>query len=139
MHICKACGCALGGDVQKHEHHVIPRAFGGEKGPTVELCTNCHNLLHSVALCITGKKPYKHLVDALGEANRQQIMWLATRVAVAYEVTKDDPNKRVQVNMILTARKAEKLDMLMKIFNVGSRQAALEKLIDAAYAKNFTR
>lgn len=134
---CTACGCPLGGDVQTHLHHVIPRAFGGEKGPTVALCTNDHNLLHNVALCLTGKRSHSDLVAGLVGTHKQNVMWLATRVAVAFEATKNDPNKRVQVSFILSAKKAAKLDSLMKIFNVGSRQAAVERLIHDAHSKHF--
>ena len=32
-----------------HQHHVIPREYGGENGPTVTLCGDCHTKIHAEA------------------------------------------------------------------------------------------
>lgn len=144
--MCRACkvplrsdGLPTGNGITLHRHHVIPQAFGGVNGPTVELCTNDHNLLHSVAVCMTGKKPYGHLIADLETEHKTQILWLASRVAIAYEATKNDPNKRVTVTVVLPAKLAKKLDDLMKIFNVTSRPATIERLIRDAHSKNFLK
>lgn len=40
-------GCVLcGNDTTTDEHHVLPREFGGLKGPTVHLCPGCHQTIH---------------------------------------------------------------------------------------------
>ena len=88
---------------------------------------------------MTGKRPYAELVVNLSGVHKQNVLWLATRVAVSFEATKNDPNKRVQLSFILSAKKAAKLDDLMKIFNVSSRQAAIERLINDAHGKHFLR
>ncbi len=36
-------------------HHLVPREFGGERGPTAELCGACHGNLHSQVRNLTGK------------------------------------------------------------------------------------
>ena len=136
---CKACECLLGGSTPGHSHHIIPQAFGGANGPTVDLCTADHNLLHAIGLRMTAGKPYADLTIGLGSKRKSAILWLASKVALAYEATQDDPNKRVQLNMVVSAKKAGKLDELMKIFNVSSRQAALERLIDEAHRRHFLR
>ena len=104
---CRACqvdlrsdGLPTGNGMTLHSHHVIPQAFGGANGPTVDLCSNDHNLLHSVALCMTGSKPYEQLLTGLVGNHKAQILWLASRVALAYEATKNDPNKRVSVTVV---------------------------------------
>lgn len=33
-----------------HVHHVVPRAYGGERGPTVVLCSHHHSLVHKLAV-----------------------------------------------------------------------------------------
>ena len=46
MSICCVCGTR----VSLHEHHVVPRAYGGLNGPTVMICAVHHNLIHTAAL-----------------------------------------------------------------------------------------
>lgn len=46
---CQICDAEV---VKSHLHHVIPRAYGGESGPTVELCSNHHNMIHDIATAI---------------------------------------------------------------------------------------
>lgn len=142
---CKACGVELredglptGNGLSLERHHIIPRAFGGEKGPIVDLCSSDHQLLHSVALCMTSKKPYLQLMSSLNGEHKKAIMWLASRVAAAYEATKNDPNKRVQVTLVLNAALAAKLDKVTKTLNVNSRTSAIEALINEAYNRRFS-
>jgi hypothetical protein len=132
-------GLPTGNGKTLHKHHVIPQAFGGANGPTVDLCSDDHNLLHSVALCMTGKKPYAHLITDLEASHKKEILWLASRVAIAYEATKNDPNKRVQVTVVLPAKLAAKLDALMKVYNLKSRPSTIERLIKDAHSRTFLK
>lgn len=139
---CKICGVGLrndglptGNGLTVHYHHVIPQAFGGAKGPTVPLCSSDHNLLHAVALAMTSKKPWQSMVSELKPQHRKNVMYFSECVVRAFEATKNDPNKRVHVSMTLTAKTARRLDDLMKVLNVTSRQAALERLIQDAHRK----
>lgn len=42
-------------DAVMHLHHVVPQSAGGKDGPTVDLCSRCHNLLHSHALSVAAR------------------------------------------------------------------------------------
>ena len=33
----------------QHIHHVVPRQYGGDNGPTLALCPNCHAAVHVLA------------------------------------------------------------------------------------------
>ena len=33
-----------------HEHHIIPQARGGKRGPKISLCPSCHQESHTLAL-----------------------------------------------------------------------------------------
>lgn len=136
---CHACGSLLGGSLVGHAHHIIPQAFGGANGPTVDLCSSDHNLLHAIGLRMTSKKPYQDLLVGLPPTQKDKVLWLASRVALAYEATKNDPNKRVSITMVVSSKTARKLESLMKIFTVSSRQDALERLISDAHAKHFRK
>lgn len=39
---CASCGV----NADTHEHHLVPRAQGGDDGPTVHLCIPCHASVH---------------------------------------------------------------------------------------------
>jgi len=50
--ICYVCSITT----SLETHHIIPVSLGGEKGPLIDLCNNCHYLVHKVA---SSKKPSK--------------------------------------------------------------------------------
>ena len=77
-------------------------------------------------------------MSSLNGEHKKAIMWLASRVAAAYEATKNDPNKRVQVTLVLNAALAAKLDKVTKTLNVNSRTSAIEALINEAYNRRFS-
>lgn len=88
---------------------------------------------------MTSRKAYDDLTVGLVGEHKSTVLWLASRVALAYEATKNDPNKRVQISIVVSAKLAKKLDDLLKIFNVSSRQDALERLIREAHGKHFRK
>ncbi len=45
--ICALCGRPIPPDVPQSLHHLIPRAKGGKKGPTVLLHHICHKEIHA--------------------------------------------------------------------------------------------
>ncbi len=45
--ICALCGRPIPADVPQSLHHLIPRAKGGKKGPTVLLHHICHKEIHA--------------------------------------------------------------------------------------------
>jgi hypothetical protein len=67
------CGSAT---KSAHGHHVVPRASGGSEGPVVDLCGDCHTVVHSAAKRMgRGKSPddlLSHLDD--GARGRAQLL-----------------------------------------------------------------
>lgn len=45
--ICALCGRPIPPDVPQSLHHLVPRAKGGKKGPTVLLHHICHKEIHA--------------------------------------------------------------------------------------------
>lgn len=45
----------------KHDHHVIPRAAGGENGEQIRICAYCHTNVHNLAWMLASNKK-SHLV-----------------------------------------------------------------------------
>jgi mannitol/fructose-specific phosphotransferase system IIA component len=82
---------------------------------------------------------WQDLVSGLAPDVRKRLLWYSSKVVLSYEATKNDPNKRVQLGFALSAKIAAQLDDLQKIFNVKSKQAAIERLISDAHKKNFLK
>ena len=124
------------GTKARHGHHVIPRAFGGSKGPVVDICNEDHDLLHSLAQKILSKQMTVSQIPEYtqGEEHLGKITWLVTRVVNAALLTKNDANKRVAMSFVLTAEQASKLDDLKKVFNRTSRTATLLHLIETSHS-----
>lgn len=52
---CAACG-KRGVDLEVH--HLVPRAVGGEAGPTCLLCRQCHDAVHQTDRgSVSGRRP----------------------------------------------------------------------------------
>jgi hypothetical protein len=57
-------------------HHVLPRSKGGTEGPEVDLCQDCHRLIHTCAKAMKrGKSPDLMLAE-LDEEARGRAMGL---------------------------------------------------------------
>ena len=102
---CWVCGC-----VMEDRHHVFPRAYGGEKGPTVDLCQTHHRLVHDLAerdSLAAGRIPQEH--EAAGRT-----MFLAGCIETARNAVKDDPNKSTMFMSRLPPATAKQLRQLAK-------------------------
>lgn len=138
--VCLVCGklfADAGGasSVIRHEHHVVPRAFGGSNGPTVMVCTAHHSLLHLMGSRLISGKPYFDLVTH-DPTQDQKLLWLATRVHRASVAFSKDPNKRVLVPLSLDGAANGKLARLAKFHSV-SRANLVKLLIEREYARMF--
>ncbi len=51
------CAVCQGEWPHLEEHHVVPREYGGEDGPTRPLCGSCHGALHKEVHNRTSKNP----------------------------------------------------------------------------------
>lgn len=131
--------------VVKHVHHVVPRAAGGESGPTVTLCTHHHDLLHRIAEAWTSERYATWMLpSSRGYAFIQQqptrfhtrLIYLARVVAVSLIETLNDPNKRGQMSIQLSAEEGRMLTRLQKVYG-GSKPQVLLRLLHIAYKNQF--
>ena len=85
--VCWVCG-STPGEGKLDCHHMVPRALGGEEGPTVWLCQPCHRRVHEAG--------YGRGVEPSGCAlSDSRCSILGGTIMEAARVVKDDPNKSV--------------------------------------------
>jgi len=139
---CWACRKLLadaGGkpDLQREEHHIIPRAQGGGGGPTVSLCNAHHDLLHRISLKLISNTRYFDLVPKDDPVLAERVLYLATRVQIAVQHAKGDPNKQFPIILSISGEENEQIKRLVKATNSGSKQKLIKQLISQAYTKYF--
>ena len=127
------------GPANKEVHHIIPRQAGGTDGPTVTICDTHHAALHKIALRMKSKKPFHDLIVGDTSVQKQKVIWLASRVHMAFEAAAGDPNKKVVVVMGLNARQQQQIDRLKAVYpSLKSREAIFNLALQNLYAKHFT-
>lgn len=126
------------GPANKEVHHVIPRQAGGVKGPTVTICETHHGALHKIALRMKSGKPYFDLLVGDSPEEKQTVIWLASRVHMAFEAVKNDPNKKVVVVIGLNAAQQQMIDRLRVVYpSLKSREALFNLALQNLYNKHF--
>lgn len=110
---CAACDVFT----ELHEHHLIPRAFGGLHGPTVEICPNCHDLVHKAARDPAALRTIKSI------AVRRRIRDLAAIAARAEAAVKNDPNRSVAFQDRMPADLANKVADLASLHGCTKTEA----------------
>lgn len=134
---CYVCKRHFKNGVVKEEHHIIPRAYGGLRGPTVTLCADHHTLVHNLAdTAITKWHP---LLINLTPEGRKLASRLAEVIINAKAATSDDPNKYAVVNVTLNGQQKEMTDTLKSLFNLRSREAVLLKALEIAFGQFLTK
>lgn len=126
----------------RHSHHVIPRAYGGSNGPTVDICSEDHNTLHQLALdTITGKDILSvgtFIKNApFPTEHKMKVGELARHVINAEAATRNDPNKRVIISTVLTGNETRMLDQVGRVLGSKSRARTLLLLIQRQYSISF--
>ena len=125
---CPACEKPVSQNLTPHDHHVIPRAFGGLNGPQVRICSPHHNLLHALAESLVTN--HRVTVDDLDATVAERVMFLATRAALAQLRTSNEPTKRVITSFYLTAADNQAmLDRLARTSPRMSKQTLMELLV----------
>lgn len=139
--ICRGILSDSGGAQQliRHEHHIVPRAFGGADGPTVTLCTGDHSLLHNVGLKLISNKSYFTLTSRLKPEVLERVLYLATRVKIAHDYAKGDPNKFYPIVFKLDNETKEQLDQLKNFHKATNRQDLIKSLIKSEFKRVFQR
>lgn len=123
--------------VKLHEHHVIPRAYGGANGPEVTLCSGCHNLLHDLHHKVK-KKGYE--VIETGFLNwslemREKLSYLVSRVILAESVAKQTANKKVGAYNADTYAMLSRLTKHFSMSQTKTRDYAIRFLYEAVFGK----
>jgi hypothetical protein len=138
--ICRKLLADSGGDPHtiRHEHHIVPRAYGGTDGPTVTLCTGHHTLMHNVALKLISNRSYFNLTLGMKAPEMERLLFLATRVQIAHDYASGDPNKRFPVVLGLDNQVKSQLDQLTNFYKL-SRQNVIKRLITNEFNRVFQR
>lgn len=138
--VCESRFIETGGSANREIHHIIPVAYGGVNGPTVDLCDTHHSCLHKLALAVRAGKPYYHIFGTDDEGMRKKLMWLASQVNSAQAATLGDPNKKLEVTIPLDNRRREQIDRLKKVYpKLKSRQAVFLYALEELHNRNFLK
>lgn len=141
---CEACGelfmdAHAQGSKIRHEHHLIPRAYGGSNGPTVDICNEDHDLLHLLAVKVIHNSLTLDEIPSRcdGPNHALAITNMVYYVVEAERRTRNDPNKKTLVSVSLSGKQARMLDTITKTFNTSGRQNTLIRLIEMEYQKSI--
>lgn len=136
--VCKAHFTDSGGKENRHEHHLVPSAYGGRDGPTVSLCDGHHNKLHRIAECLMRNKPHFVLLKGEPQAHVRPLMYLANVVKNAWLEVRNDPNKAASVMLVLNREQRLMIDKLKAVYpKAKSRPAVLAIALQTLYNKHF--
>lgn len=113
------------------EHHIVPRCYGGEKGPTVTLCSSCHTRVHESAESLYKGNPIFPYTDA---DERERCLYLATVIVNARLALEriNDPNKRVVFSTTFDGETHELLVRLTKHLNLSQKKVIIYALKELA-------
>lgn len=138
--ICQRTLADAGGEPHyiRNTHHIIPQAYGGVDGPTVSLCTSHHDLLHFIALRLISGKTYQDLTRDLSTSEFQRIMYLASRIRLAAQYSKNDPNKKIVIPLKINNQLNTMLSEIAK-FKGKSKETIVKNLILEAHRHLFPR
>ncbi len=111
--------CGEENSVVLEEHHIIPRSLGGENGPTVVLCANCHKKLHYI---------YDIIFSHLG-INRELSTPIKKASAIVFDII-----KRAESN---GARCVEKPVIIREAEKMGYMRSEVEKAIHKLHVEGI--
>lgn len=136
--VCEAKFVGFGGVEHIEHHHVIPQAYGGADGPTVSLCEKHHQSLHKIAVAMKAEKPHFQFLAGHSPEQQKKLMFLATRVYEAEQLTRNDPNKRAML-VISMDREMTKMinDLKVVLPGVKSRESVVRSALKALWNKHF--
>ncbi len=109
-----------------HEHHIIPRMYGGQKGPTISICIDCHKAVHRCA-SKAGPEP----------TDTTLIKTLARYILLSAKYTASSKNKPLTKHIRFTGQVARQLRVLAKDMNKPTSQIiflAIQVLFQARYS-----
>jgi hypothetical protein len=135
--VCQKKFTAFGGEPNFfcHEHHLVPRAYGGIEGPTYSLCSPHHTALHQIALRLDRHKSYSDLLSGNNKLDKK-LLWLASIVVNAKKLTTNDPNKPVVLTFVARGLSKKRLKELKKVYKL-SYNNIMEMAIKTLHSKHF--
>lgn len=140
---CWVCGAS-----STEDHHVVPRTYGGENGPQVSLCGNCHTCLHHISFMqglfdldtiistieATGKAVKGH-TDIVGTEELARIWALSYTVYRSRFLCKDSPEgKNTKMALSMPWARKKRLEILAKSFGL-SQVDTIHYLVDTTYER----
>lgn len=127
------------GPMLRHEHHMVPRAYGGVDGPTISLCDSHHNTLHKIATCLINKKTYYAHLQGTTDEQKSKLIYLANIVFNAELQARNDPNKLASAMVSLDQRHKTMIDKLQKVYpKARSREKLLLLALEKLYGAHFS-
>lgn len=117
-------------------HHVVPRSYGGEQGPTVSLCCDCHTSAHKAAdsLYSSGNPvvPYKVVVS------RERCLYLAQVICNSRNAMENlnSENKRVVYSGFWDGKTHAKIKRLAEYHKL-TQPKLLKLAIEQLYKRTF--
>lgn len=140
---CWACGVDVrrNPNTKANDHHIIPRAYGGEDGPQVTLCSAHHSMLHDIEVAWYAKRDAqaRALIESMTGQSEQlllRVLWLASRVYLAHVTFESDHNRRVPVSVRLAKEDLALLNQLTKTLGL-SREKVLRQALRTLHQQNF--
>ena len=134
---CWVCNAVFDDSTNKrHDHHIIPRAYGGVDGPTVSICNVDHSVLHEMALKLYSSKPINQFLSG-DKSKDNKLIWLAQTCLNARLATENDPNKSQLVVLNLKRESSNHLNKLKQLYPKLSKKRIIELAIKALHDRNF--
>lgn len=124
--------------IQRHAHHIIPRAYGGVDGPLTQVCLPCHDLLHKIANKMIHGKSYFHMLPP-DPGYRGRLLFLSTRIQIAHDFASGDSNKASPMVIKLDPKTRLLLEELKSALKARSAEALIVRLIRSAHSTTFPK
>lgn len=135
---CWVCNEPFSHAVKREEHHIIPRAYGGENGPLVSLCDSHHTAVHEIATHIFLRKSFNHLLEA-EKSKTEKLLYLANVAYNARVLVENDPNRsKVILIQNFKGETNRKLVKLKTLYPRLSRSKIIELAVTRLYNSHFT-
>ena len=134
--VCREVFTEFGGkpNFYAHQHHLVPRAFGGIDGPTYSLCNPHHHALHQIALRLEKHKPYTEFLTRDTEKDKR-LLWLASIALNAKLLVNQDPNKPMVISFVAKGLTKQRLKDLKKVYKL-SYADLIEVAVKNLHAKH---
>lgn len=137
--VCFVCQRSFSSDsaLRPHDHHIIPKSYGGVDGPMARLCSGHHDLVHSIAKRLISEKSHYPLTQDISDPDLlQRLMFLASRIQLAHAALANDPEKKLIFTASLKKEVHDKLNALCKYHHL-NKNDMLRVLIEKAYSSIF--